>query len=147
MKILVDADACPGKDVIEKVAASNNIDVTMYCDMNHVLNSNYSAIRYVDSGFQSVDMLLINEVNANDIVISQDYGVAVMALSKKAYAINPKGYIYNDKNIDRLLFERYISSKARRCGKKTSNPKKRTLEDDKRLEKGLMKLINMKKPL
>ncbi|QXE18742.1 YaiI/YqxD family protein [Clostridium sp. 001] len=142
MKILVDADACPGKSIIENVARENNVEVIMYCDINHVLSSNYSTIKYVDGGFQSVDMVLINKVESGDIVISQDYGVAAMTLGKKAYAINPKGYIYDDNNMDQLLFERHISSKIRRSGGKTFSPKKRTKQDDERLEKNLLKLIS-----
>lgn len=143
MRILVDADACPGRDIIEKVAKNNDIEVIMYCDINHVLNSDYSIIRYVDSGFQSVDMVLVNNAKPYDIVVSQDYGVAAIVLGKRSYAINPKGYIYADDNIDELLFERHISSKIRRSGGRTFNPKKRTLEDDRRLKKNLIKLINI----
>lgn len=105
MKILVDADACPAKDIIEDVAKKNNVPVKMYCDLNHVLNSDYSTVEYVDSGFQSVDMSLINDTRKGDIVVSQDYGVAAMALGKGAYAISPKGYIYDDSNIDKLLLK------------------------------------------
>lgn len=141
MKILVDADACPGKDIIENIARENNIQVRMYCDLNHILNSDYSIVEYVDSGFQSVDMALINKTESGDIVVSQDYGVAAMALGKNAYAISPKGYIYSNDNIDKLLFERHISSKVRRSGGRTSNAKKRTKQDDCRLEKNLLKLI------
>lgn len=65
-----------------------------------------------------------------------------MALGKKAKAINPKGYIFSNDNIDRMLFERHVSAKMRRAGiKNTSNHKKRNLEDDTRLEKNLIKLI------
>ncbi|MBP2033199.1 uncharacterized protein YaiI (UPF0178 family) [Clostridium algifaecis] len=142
MRILVDADACPGKDIIENVASNNNIEVIMYCDINHILNSNYSTVKYVDSGFQSVDIILINEVKNNDIVVTQDYGVAAMALGKKAYAVNPKGYIYDNGNIDRLLFERHMSQKIRRSGGKTFNPKKRSQKDDDRLKNSLIKLVN-----
>ncbi|CAB1262340.1 YaiI/YqxD family protein [Clostridium sp. MT-14] len=142
MKILVDADACAGKDIIENVARKNNVPVKMYCDLNHVLDSDYSSVEYVDSGFQSVDMYLINNTEKGDIVVSQDYGVAAMALGKNAYAISPKGYIYSNDNIDKLLFERHISSKVRRSGGKTCNPKKRTKEDDHRLEKNLLELIH-----
>ncbi|MDS1004717.1 YaiI/YqxD family protein [Clostridium sporogenes] len=142
MRILVDADACPGRDIIEQVAKKYNLDVIMFCDINHVLNSSYSIIRYVDHGFQSVDMVLINEVKENDIIITQDFGVAAMALGKKAKAINPKGYVFSNNNIDRMLFERHISSKMRRAGiKNTSNHKKRNSEDNARLEKNLIKLI------
>lgn len=141
MRILVDADACPGKHMIEKAAKENDIEVIMYCDINHVINSDYSRVKYLDSGFQSVDMYLINEAKSGDVIITQDYGVAALALGKKAYAINPKGYIYNDKNMDRLLFERHLSAKVRRGGGKTASHKKRTEEDDLRLYESIIKII------
>jgi len=142
MRIIVDADACPGRTIIENLGKKHNLDVIMYCDLNHVLNSDYSVIKYVDSGFQSVDMAVANEAKIKDIVVTQDFGVAAMVLGKKAYAISPKGYIYDDENIDRLLFERHMSQKVRRSGGKTAHPKKRSREDDERLQKNLLKLIN-----
>lgn len=142
MRILVDADACPVKDEIEKAALENSMEVIMYCDINHKLNSSYSQIKYVESGFQSVDMVIVNEVKKGDIVISQDYGLAALVLGKGAYGINPKGYIYDNDNIDRLLFERHMSGKIRRSGGKTFNPKKRIEEDDKRFYENLLILIN-----
>jgi uncharacterized protein len=141
MRIIIDADACPGRDIIEAMAIKYNIPVIMYCDLNHVLRSDYSTIKYVDSGFQSVDMAVANECKGGDIVVTQDYGVAAMCLGKKAYGISPKGYIYEDENIERLLFERHISQKVRKSGGKTSNPKKRNADDDKRLQINLEKLI------
>ena len=142
IRILVDADACPGKSIIEKAAMQHNIQVIMFCDVNHILTSDYSTIVYADSGFQSVDMKLVNEVKPYDVISTQDFGVAAMILPKKAYAISPKGYIYSEDNIQRLLFERHLSHKARKSGKKTSNPKKRNSEDDERLYKNLLKIIN-----
>lgn len=141
MRIIVDADACPGRDIIENVGKKYELQVIMYCDLNHVLNSDYSDIKYVDSGFQSVDMTIANEAKSGDIIVTQDFGVAAMVLGKKAYAISPKGYIYDDQNIDRLLFERHISQKVRKSGGKTSNPKKRSKEDDERLQSNLLRLV------
>ncbi|KOA18282.1 hypothetical protein CLHOM_31790 [Clostridium homopropionicum DSM 5847] len=141
MKIIVDADACPGREIIEKAAKDNAISVIMFTDINHNIISDYSEVRIVDKGFQSVDMKIANESKQGDIIVTQDYGVAAMVLGKKCYAISPKGYIYDNENIDRLLFERHLSAKARRVGKKTSNPKKRTEEDDKRLYRNILKLI------
>jgi uncharacterized protein YaiI (UPF0178 family) len=141
MRILVDADACPGKHIIENIGKKYNLEVIMYCDVNHILNSDYSKIIYADSHFQSVDMKIANEIKALDIAVTQDFGVAAMVLSKKAFAISPKGYIYSNENIDRLLFERHLSHKARKSGKKTSNPKKRNNEDDERLFYNLERLI------
>lgn len=141
MRIIVDADACPGRELIERAAKEHDIEVIMFVDMNHILNSSYSKIIYCESGFQSVDMKIANEIKKGDIVVTQDFGVAAICLSKKAYAISPKGYIYSDNNIDRLLFERHIASKVRKSGGRTSNPKKRTSEDDKRLYENILMLI------
>ena len=141
MRIIVDADACPGKLLIEKAAIENNIEVMLYCDMNHVLESETSKVIYIESGSQNVDIAVTNEARKGDIVVSQDFGVAAMVLGKKCYAISPKGYIYDNENIEGLLFQRHISSKVRRGGGKTSNPKKRTQDDDARLYYNLVKLI------
>lgn len=139
----MDADACPGRDIIEKAARKNNIEVIMYCDINHILRSDYSEIIYVDNGFQSVDMKIVNEVKEYDIVITQDFGVAAMVLGKNAYAVSPKGKIYSNDNIERLLFERHIGQKVRRSGGKTLNAKKRKKEDDERLYISLINIIDM----
>lgn len=143
MRIIVDADACPGKLLIEKAAVENNIEVKLYCDMNHVLESETSQVIYIESGSQNVDIAVTNEAKKGDIVITQDFGVAAMVLGKNCYAISPKGYIYDNDNIDGLLFQRHISAKVRRGGGKTSNPKKRTQDDDARLYNNLLKLIKM----
>jgi uncharacterized protein YaiI (UPF0178 family) len=141
MRIIVDGDACPGKDLIEKAAKEYNLEVIIYCDMNHVIKSSYSKIVYMDSGFQSVDIAVANETIALDIVVTQDYGVAAMCLGKKAFAISPKGNVYNNENIDRLLFERHLSAKVRKGGGRTASHKKRNTDDDERLYKNLIKLI------
>ena len=141
MRIIIDGDACPGRNIIESAAKKFNIEVILYCDINHMIKSDYIDVRYVDSGFQRADMAIFNEVKENDIVVTQDFGVSAVVLSKKAYAINPKGYIYDNDNIDSLLYERYVSSKIRRAGGKTASPKKRKSEDNERLERNLIKLI------
>lgn len=141
MKIIIDGDACPGISIIENIAEKYSIEVTIYCDYNHFIQSSYSCVKTVDSGFQSVDMYVINEAEINDIIVSQDYGVAAICLGKKCSVISPKGYIYDESNMDRLLEERHLAQKIRRGGGKTSNPKKRTKEDDLRLQNNLKRLI------
>lgn len=141
MKIIIDGDACPGISIIETIAKKYSIEVIIYCDYNHFIQSDYSIVKTVDSGFQSVDMYVINEAKAGDIIVSQDYGVAAICLSKKCSVINPKGYIYDESNIERMLEERHLSQKIRRSGGRISNPKKRTKEDDLRLHCNLQKLI------
>jgi uncharacterized protein YaiI (UPF0178 family) len=135
MKILVDADACPVKDIIIRLAKELSIPVMMFIDTSHILDDDYSKVIVVEKAKDSVDIALINKVEKNDIVVTQDFGVATMAISKKAYAVNQNGLIFNDNNIDRLLFERYLSQKVRRSGGKTSNAKKRTKVDNEKFEK------------
>ncbi|MGM9974406.1 MAG: YaiI/YqxD family protein [Clostridiaceae bacterium] len=141
MRILVDGDSCPGRNVIEKAAKENFIEVVLLCDINHAITSEYSRVLYVDSGFQSVDMHLINICQKEDIVVTQDFGVAAMALGKGASAIGPKGHIYSEDNIDKLLFERHLNQKARKGGVRHPSIKKRTVEDDERLYRNLCLLI------
>ena len=69
----------------------------------------------------AVDYKLISICHKGDIVVSQDYGVAAMALGKGAYAINQSGKWYTNDNIDRMLMERHINKKARRRQSKKSS--------------------------
>lgn len=141
MKIIIDGDACPSISFIEQKAKEYNVDVLIFCDIDHFIQSDYSTVKIVDSGFQSVDMYVTNAAKDNDIVITQDYGVAAMCLKKCAGIINPSGYIYTEDNIDELLAKRHTFQRIRRGGGRTPNPKKRTKEDQTRLIKSLEQLI------
>ena len=143
MRIYVDADACPVILIVEQVAEKNNIAVTLLCDTNHVLDSDYSEVKIIGAGADAVDFALINLCGKNDIVVTQDYGVAAMALGKGAYAIHQSGKWYTDENIDQMLMERHLSKKARRASGKNhlKGPKKRTEEDDVRFKRSFEKLV------
>ena len=80
VQIFVDADACPVVGIIETIAEKYNIPTTLLCDTNHILYSNYSEV-IVGAG-ADVDYKLISICHKGDIVVSQDYGVAAMALGK-----------------------------------------------------------------
>ena len=82
MQIFVDADACPVVDIVETIAEKYNIHTTLLCDTNHVLYSDYSEVILVGAGADAVDYKLISICHKGDIVVSQDYGVAAMALGK-----------------------------------------------------------------
>lgn len=132
MKILVDADACPVKSIIEATAKKLQIPVIMFIDTSHLLSSDYAEIITVSKAADAVDFALINRTVRGDIVVTQDYGVAAMALGKGAYAIHPSGTQYKDETIERMLMTRHITKKAVRSHKKPhlKGPKKRTKEDD-----------------
>lgn len=142
MRILVDADACPVKDIIIKVAKHFNIAVLMFIDTSHVLYDDYSKIVTVGQGKDSVDMALINSVEEGDVIITQDYGLAAMVLAKKAHVINQNGLIYTNDNIDILLLQRHLSQKARKARKRIKSAKKRTKSDNDLFEKNFINLCN-----
>lgn len=145
MQIFVDADACPVVDIVETIAEKYNISTTLLCDTNHILYSDYSEVIVVGAGADAVDYKLISICHKGDIVVSQDYGVAAMALGKGAYAIHQSGKWYTDDNIDQMLMERHLSKKARRSSRKchVKGPKKRTEEDDERFAQSFEKMLLM----
>ena len=143
MKIYVDADACPVVRIVEKLAKKYEIPCVLLCDTNHVLSSDYSEVVIVGTGADAVDFKLISLLAKGDICVSQDYGVAAMALGKGCYAIHQNGRWYTDENIDQMLMERHLAKKARRSSKKNhlKGPSKRTTEDDRRFEESFEKMI------
>ena len=141
MKILVDADACPVKQIIVRLAKQKNIPVTMLIDTSHELHDGYSKIITVDKQADSVDYALMGLLTRDDIVVTQDYGLAAMVIGKGARAVNQNGLIFTDANIDRLLMERHIGQKIRRSGGRTKGPAKRTKEDDIRFEAAFEQML------
>jgi uncharacterized protein YaiI (UPF0178 family) len=141
MKILVDADACPVKDIIIRTAKKYNLDVVLFIDTSHILQDDYAQVVTVEKGRDSVDIALVNRARAGDIVVTQDYGLAALALGRGTLAIHPSGLIYHEDNMDRLLFERHISSVIRKAGGRLKGPSKRKAEDDGAFLKALEKLI------
>ena len=141
MQILVDADACPVKQIIVRLAKQRNISVTMLIDTSHELDDGYSQIITVDKQADSVDYALMGLLARGDIVVTQDYGLAAMALGKGAKAVNQNGLVFTDANMDKLLMERYVGQKVRRSGGRTKGPAKRTKEDDARFEAAFERLL------
>jgi len=142
MKILIDADACPVKEIIVRLAKQRNIPVTMLIDTSHQLNDGYSEIIIVDKQADSVDFKLMGLLTRDDVVVTQDFGLAAMVLGKGARAVNQNGLVYTDGNIDKLLMEQHIGAKVRRSGGKTKGPAKRTKEDNERFEAAFVRLLS-----
>ena len=147
MQIFVDADACPLVSIIEEIAKTYSIPVTLLCDTNHVLCSDYSRIVVVGAGADAVDYKLISICQKGDIVVSQDYGVAAMELVKGAYAIHQSGKWYTNDTIDHMLMERHLNKQARRSSHKNhlTGPKKRADEDDNRFRQSFDKMVRIAK--
>ena len=142
-QILVDADACPVIKIVERIAKAHGVPVTLLCDTNHVLTSDYAEVRVIGAGADAVDFALINLCRRGDVVVTQDYGVAALALGKGACAIHQSGGLYTQNNIDQMLMERHLARKAR-IGKgkhHLKGPKKRTKEEDEAFEAAFQNLL------
>jgi len=141
MVIRIDGDACPAINLIEKLAKKYNINMKIYANYAHNINSDYAEVVLLDTSSQSVDMKIISETKEKDIIVTQDFGLASIVLSKNAYAIGLKGLIYTNENIDSLLYERYLNAQIRKVTKRNRGPKKRTEEDNKILIENLEKIL------
>ena len=144
MRILIDADACPVVSLAEGIARGRNIAVVIFCDTHHLLRSDYAIVRTVSAGRDAVDLALINECMYGDVVITQDYGVAALALGKGAYALHQDGWEYTPDNIEFKLMERHLAGKMRRSHGKhhLKGPRARTREADLHFEYALKGLLD-----
>ena len=143
MRILVDADACPVVGIVERIAKEYEIPCMLLCDTNHVRRSDYCVEVSVSAGADAVDFKLVNLCTRDDIVVTQDYGVAAMALSKGAYAIHQSGKWYTNDNIDQMLMQRHITKCAKRASSKNhiKGHKKRSNEDNIHFAESFEKLV------
>jgi len=142
LKILVDADACPVKDVIISVGREKNIPVELIASFNHHMDGEPGVcVITTDAGPDSADLVIANRVMAHDIVVTQDYGLAALVLGRKGRALSPRGLIYSEKNIDGLLMQRHFSAKVRRSGGRTKGPPVFSSEDRENFKKALLKLL------
>lgn len=141
MKILIDADGCPVTKIAVEEAEKHNIEAVIYCDTSHDFSSYNAKVITVSKGADSADFALVNDAESDDVVITQDYGLAAMALAKKAIPVTQNGLIINDFNIDGLLTSRHVAKAARRAGKHMKGPAKRTPKQDEDFRKALLSLI------
>lgn len=142
MRIFVDADACPVKEIIVELAKAHGVPVTFVVSFAGYFDRGWDVERVVvDTSPQSVDIALINRVEAGDIVVTQDYGLASLAVGKGAKTISPSGKIFHDGNIDRMLLQRHIHHEARKAGARMKGPKKRTEEDNTRFREHFTQLM------
>lgn len=130
MRIIIDGDACPVIEQTEKIARKYNIKLLLFCDYNHNIELKYGEVIKVDQSYQSVDMLILNKAQKNDIIITDDYGLASLVLAKNCQALNSKGMQFTEKNINYLLMRRHLNKKIRDAGKRHPTSKKRTKKDD-----------------
>lgn len=141
MQIFIDADGCPVVDITVRIAKENNIKCFIICDTSHVFEKDGVITITVEKGADSVDFKLVNMVRKGDVVVTQDYGLAAMCLARQALTISQNGLIFTDKNIDELLYSRYISKKIRNAGGRIKGPSKRTQDQNIIFQEKLTQLV------
>lgn len=141
-RIVVDGDSCPVKTEIAETARRFGIKVLMVSSYDHVLRESEGVeVVQVDRSQQSADLYIANHIASGDIVVTQDYGLAALALAKSCKTMSPRGDIYHPGNIDYLLERRHYQAKARRGGRHSKGPKPFTDEDRTHFTEVLLKLL------
>ncbi len=141
MRIIVDGDGCPVIDITIKIAKYYELEIIVVKDYSHDLWDEYATIVTVDEGHDSVDLHIVNNVKKKDIVVTQDYGLAAMALTKGAICITQNGKVISSNNIDHLLARRHFNQQIRKKYKHYPKIKKRSPEQDNFFKENLKKLI------
>ncbi|MFD2831254.1 YaiI/YqxD family protein [Corticicoccus populi] len=132
MKVIVDADACPVKDIIIKEAKKKDIPVVLVSSFSHFSSKDldeHVSVVYVDSGSDAADFKIVALIDQGDIAVTQDYGLASLLLPKKCRVLHHKGFEYTGDNMNHLLETRYIGSMIRKGGGRTKGPKPLSKED------------------
>lgn len=146
MRILIDGDGCPVVSEAVHIANTYHLECLILCDTAHELQRPGATTIVVSQGSDSVDYALVNLVERGDIVVTQDYGLAAMALARRAYPIRQDGLVYDEYNIGALLAARHTAKKIRRGGGRLRGPKKRSEAENTEFISGLKQLIESHLP-
>ena len=128
--IFVDADACPVKPEIYRVAGRYNIDVTLVANAwMRVPNISGIKLEIVADGFDAADDWIVEHVEPHDIVVTADILLANRCLKKGAHLIGPTGNLLTDNNIGQAVATRDLMSELRSAGEMTGGPSPLTKRD------------------
>lgn len=125
-RLYIDADGCPVINQALNAATHRHVKSFLICDTAHVFSRRGAETITVDKGADSADFAIVARLEPGDLVITQDYGLAAMCLTKGARVIDQNGMRYTNENIDGLLTQRAESTRIRRGGGRLKGPQKRT---------------------
>ena len=124
-QIWVDADACP--KVIKEILfrAANRVGVPVILVANQPLQvprSRYIRSIQVATGFDIADNHIVQQVKADELVITADIPLAAEVIAKGCLALNPRGELYTEDNIRQRLNMRDFMDTLRSSGVDTGGP-------------------------
>ena len=117
MMILVDADACPVKDEVLRVADRHGVKVTLVANFGLRPSRNPMVAHVmVPQGPDAADDWIAEAAGADDIVVTADIPLASRALKKGATVIGPTGRLFSEVNIGSALATRELNQFLRETG-------------------------------
>ena len=123
LHIFVDADACPVKEEVYRVAIRYHLDVTLVANARmRVRNEPWLTLKIVADGLGAADDWIVERVQPHDIVITADIPLASRCLKQGARVIGPTGKPFRDDNIGQAVATRDLLSELRVAGERTSGP-------------------------
>ncbi len=123
LHIFVDADACPVKQEVYRVAKRYDLRVTLVAgSWMRVPEEENLCLKVVGEGMNAADDWIVEHVEADDIVITADVPLAARCIEKAAYALGPTGKPFTKDNIGSALATRDLLSALRDLGEITGGP-------------------------
>ncbi len=124
--IFIDADACPVTRDALAIARTHGLSVVLVANESQNL-ALYTTrpnveILQVPSGPDAADYAMVPRLTPGDVVVTQDIGLAAMALARGAAAVSPRGRVYLTATIDAELALRHAEQQHRRKGGRTGGP-------------------------
>lgn len=142
LHIFVDADACPVKQEVFRVAARLDTEVTLVanCGMRLPADPRFR-LQVVRDGYEAADDWIVEQVQARDIVVTSDILLADRCLDKGALVIAPNGKRFTEDNIGQAVAIRNLMAEIRDAGERTGGPPPLTKRDRSRFLHQLDEII------
>ncbi|MFG6148491.1 YaiI/YqxD family protein [Halobacillus sp. B23F22_1] len=142
MSVWVDADSCPVQEEIRSVCAGFQIEPKFVATVNHFKHeTNGENWTFLDHGSQSVDLFILNHVKPEDVVITQDYSLAVLLTPRGVYVITPRGKLIKEGEAFDIMNQKHLRQQTFRRKKKWKGPRAFTDEDRRNFSEALYVLI------
>jgi uncharacterized protein len=143
MRILyIDADACPVKDEIYRVARRYEMRVIVVAKATLFVPTSPLVELTVRSGFGEVDDWIAEQAGPGDIVVTTDIPLAARCLAKEVRVLGPKGNAFTDDDIGEALAMRNLMNELRQDGSVKGGPSAMTPKDRSRFLSKLDEMIN-----
>jgi uncharacterized protein YaiI (UPF0178 family) len=142
LTIYIDADACPVKDEVYRVARRYEMRVAVVANAPLRVPADARVELVVRPGFGAADDWIAEQAGPGDVVVTADIPLAARCLAKGARVLDPKGYAFTDNDIGSALALRDLMDELRQGGTVTGGPAPRTPKDRSRFLAKLDEVIN-----